>query len=227
MKGNFFKISGYKTYFDPCWGRGTCVTKQYMTIFTPISEYFINKGLKVGDDYNTSAFYINTDTLTMSGYTLSIRIDKITVCDDTEIKIINDVLATYNLRYITFQRNKIFRNGTSQLQEWDGLQYISKENLIININGKQIKYKDINKEKIDGKIVLSWDNGYSCYGSETTDKGVDHLVEKLFQDFNEINCFGCGRAFCGEIYGWHFNEFYQPVIRLSQQDIRYNVVSNT
>ena len=95
----------------------------------------------------------------MSGYTLSIRIDKITVCDDTEIKIINDVLATYNLRYITFQRNKIFRNGTSQLQEWDGLQYISKENLIININGKQIKYKDINKEKIDGKncfILGQW-----------------------------------------------------------------------
>ena len=52
-------------------------------------------------------------------------------------------------------------------------------------------------------------------------------LKNYFQDFNEINCFGCGRAFCGEIYGWHFNEFYQPVIRISQQDIRYNVVSNT
>ena len=228
MKTKFYKISGYQTYFDPCWGRGTCVTKKYMTIFTPISVYKQEMGLNVGDDFSTMRnFYINVDTLTMSGYTLSIRIDKISICDDTEIKIINDILATYNLRYITFQKNLTFNNGKTSVQEWDGLQYISKDNLIININGKKIKYKDINKEEIDGKIVLSWDNGYSCYGSETTDKGIDYLVEKLFQDFNEKNVFGNGRAFCGEIYGWQFNELYQPVIRLSQKEINYSVVSNT
>ena len=228
MKTKFYKISGYKTYFSRCWGRGTCVTNTYMTIYAPISAYEQEKGLNVGDEYDTmGGFYINADTLTMSGYKLSICIDKVSVCNDTEIEIINNVLAKYNLRYITFQRNKTFRNGTSKVQEWDGLQYISKDNLIININGKQIKYKDINKEEINGKIVLSWDNGYSFYGSETTDKGIDYLVEKLFQDFNDKSVFGNGRAFCGETYGWQFNEFYQPVIRLSQKDINYSVVSNT
>ena len=86
-----------------------------MTIYAPISAYEQEKGLNVGDDYNTmGGFYINADTLTMSGYKLSMRIDKVSVCNDTEIEIINNVLAKYNLRYITFQRNKTFRNGTSK-----------------------------------------------------------------------------------------------------------------
>ena len=139
METKFYKISGYKTYFDRCWGRGTCVTNTYMTIYAPISAYEQERGLNVGDEYDTmGGFYINADTLTMSGYKLSIHIDKVSVCNDTEIEIINNVLAKYNLRYITFQRNKTFRNGTSQVQEWDGLQYISKDNLIININQTEI-----------------------------------------------------------------------------------------
>ena len=114
----------------------------------------------------------------------------------------------------------------------EGLYWKSKDEFPIVLDEKVIKYKDLDKCEHGEHIVISGDNGYSHYWSDSADfSKVKEIIDKIFSEEVKSNCAFHNARVLGdcELYGYHFNEFGALKIKTysGAKRERVSVVSNT
>lgn len=227
----FIKIIGTDCYFNPCWSIGWVDTKQPKEIIAMIRERDIQYVEKALNNEKCKEYTLSygTPNLTNGVFSLSgqkIMVNGIAECTQEEIARLNAELDAHGMYW--GEKEITFSYGTKIV---DGLYWKSKDEFPIVLDGKQIKYKDLNKCEHGEHIVISGDNGYSHYWSDSTDfSKVREIVDKMFSEDIVSNAFYHGRVITTwELYGYHFNEFGALKINTYSgvKRERVSVVSNT
>ena len=137
---------------------------------------------------------------------------------DDEIARFHKVLKDHNLEMRMFTIN----NSTNIHPFW-----IDKDKMPVILNGKPMTLGELLKTDINGNVVLSWDNGYSHWGSETAESNaILKRVENMFGESrpHEVNN---GKALCGEHYGWHYDRHGAWELSITNKTFSESFTSNT
>lgn len=153
--------------------------------------------------------------------TFDIIVKEWSIATQVEKRQVEDFLRQNNLVYET---RKCLGNNIhgDYVNNVEGYFYISKEKLKVIIDGKEFNFQNLPNFEEGTNVVLSGDNGYSHWWSETI--SANRIVNYIHVLFDERNN---GLARFGEHCGWEHDRCGALIVRTTKNCIRNSVVSNT
>lgn len=232
MKTKCIKIIGTDCYFQQCWGIGWVDTKRPKEIIAIVGDYIIQYIEKALNNEKCKEYTLSHGTPNITNGVFSLASQRIMVksiadCTPEEIERLNTELDTRGMYW--GEKEITFSYGTKIVE---GLYWKSKDEFPIVLDEKVIKYKDLDKCEHGEHIVISGDNGYSHYWSDSVDfSKVKEIINKMFSEEVKSGCaFHNARVLADcELYGYHFDEFGALKINTysGAKRERVSVVSNT